>query len=185
MKILVVEDNGTLAMRIATALKNAGMLPDIASTSRQVEQALAGTEYDAILLDLGLPDRDGLQLMQDLRSRESSIPILVTTARHALHDRVSGLRAGADDYLVKPFHQEELVARLQALLRRPGKVLGRVLRIGNVPGASVPGPGHRQLLDGSRGRLAHAPIGTAPCHPPTVLDVLKLLGHRRPPDGRP
>jgi two-component system response regulator TctD len=132
MKILVVEDNGTLAMLIAAALKKAGMLPDIASTSRQAEQALAAIEYDALLLDLGLPDRDGFQLMQDLRSRGSSIPILVTTARHALYDRVSGLRAGADDYLVKPFHQEELVARLQALLRRPGKVLGRVLRIGNV-----------------------------------------------------
>ena len=132
MKILVVEDNGTLAMLIATTLKKSGMLPDIASTSQQAEQALAAIEYDALLLDLGLPDRDGFQFMQDLRMRGSSIPILVMTARHALHDRVRGLRAGADDYLVKPFHQEELIARLQALLRRPGKVLGRVLRIGNV-----------------------------------------------------
>jgi len=132
MKILIVEDNRSLAMLVADTLRKAGMLPDIASTSRQAEKALAATEYDALLLDLGLPDRDGFQLLEDLRSRGSSIPILITTARHALPDRVSGLRAGADDYLVKPFFQEELVARLLALLRRPGKVLGRVLRIGNV-----------------------------------------------------
>lgn len=132
MKILVVEDNRTLAMLIATTLKKVGMVPDIASTSRKAEKALAAIDYDALLLDLGLPDRDGFQLMQDLRSKGSSVPILVMTARHALNDRVSGLRAGADDHLVKPFDQEELVARLQALLRRPGKVLGKVLRVGNV-----------------------------------------------------
>ena len=132
VKILIVEDNRTLAMLIADSLKKAGMLPDIVGTSRQAEEALAADEYDALLLDLGLPDRDGFQLIEDLRLQGSSIPILVTTARHALLDRVSGLRAGADDYLVKPFHQEELVARLHSLLRRPGKVLGRMLRVGNL-----------------------------------------------------
>lgn len=132
MKILIVEDNATLAMLMAGTLKKAGMLPAVVNTSEQAEKALAAIEYDALLLDLGLPDRDGFQLMQDLRAQGSSIPILVTTARHALNDRVSGLRAGADDYLVKPFDQEELIARLKALLRRPRTLLGRVQRAGNV-----------------------------------------------------
>jgi len=82
MKILIVEDNRSLAMLVADTLREAGMLPDIASTSRKAEEALAAVKYDALLLDLGLPDRDGCQLIEDLRLQGSSIPILVATARH-------------------------------------------------------------------------------------------------------
>jgi DNA-binding response OmpR family regulator len=145
MKVLIVEDNRTLATLMAATLRKAGLPVDVVGTALEAEQALEASVYDALLLDLGLPDRDGLQLMEKLRSSGNAIPILVTTARHALHDRVHGLRAGADDYLVKPFAQEELVARLQALLRRPGKLLGNVLRAGNV---ELDAETHHVTIDG-------------------------------------
>lgn len=86
--------------------------------------------FDAILLDRGLPDGDGLALIDILRSSNSKTPVLVLTARDAVPDRVTGLDAGADDYLVKPFASEEMLARLRALLRRPGGALGKVLVAG-------------------------------------------------------
>jgi DNA-binding response OmpR family regulator len=88
--------------------------------------------YDAIILDLGLPDRDGLNVVADLRRDEVATPILILTARDTVDDRVAGLDRGADDYLVKPFDMKELAARLRALLRRPGRALGTVLESGNV-----------------------------------------------------
>jgi DNA-binding response OmpR family regulator len=90
------------------------------------------TVYDAAILDLGLPDGDGLQLLAELRSARNGVPILVLTARDAIEDKVSGLDAGADDYLVKPFATVELIARTKALLRRPGGALGVKLQAGNV-----------------------------------------------------
>ena len=93
---------------------------------------LATTNYAAVVLDLGLPDEDGLVLLREVRHRGDATPILVLTARDGVMDRVTGLRDGADDYLPKPFAMEELVARLQALLRRPGNLLGRRLEFGNV-----------------------------------------------------
>jgi DNA-binding response OmpR family regulator len=85
-----------------------------------------------MILDLGLPDADGLDVLTEMRDRGDATPVLILTARGSLKDRVSGLQSGADDYLVKPFALEELVARLQALLRRPGNLLGLALRLGNV-----------------------------------------------------
>ena len=93
---------------------------------------LRTTFYAALILDLGLPDGDGLALLRELRHRNNPIPVLVLTARGGLHDRVLGLRSGADDYLVKPFALEELIARLEAQLRRPGHLLGSSLRIANL-----------------------------------------------------
>ena len=86
---------------------------------------LSTTFYAALILDLGLPDGDGLALLRELRQRNNPMPVLVLTARGGLQDRVHGLRSGADDYLVKPFALEELVARLEAQLRRPGQLLGK------------------------------------------------------------
>jgi DNA-binding response OmpR family regulator len=94
-------------------------------------EALANTAYDAAILDLGLPDRDGLTLLAELRPAGNCIPILILTARDAVEDRVLGLDAGADDYLLKPFAMSELVARTKALLRRPGAALG-TLKAGNI-----------------------------------------------------
>src|SRR5947207_15766024 len=95
-------------------------------------EALANTPYDAAILDLGLPDGDGLTLLAELRPAGNHIPILILTARDAVEHRVLGLDAGADDYLVKPFAMSELIARTKALLRRPGGALGATLTAGNV-----------------------------------------------------
>ncbi len=91
-----------------------------------------GTGYSAVVLDLGLPDDDGLNVLREMRRRGIATPVLILTARSGLKDRVKGLQTGADDYLGKPFALEELVARLRALLRRPGNLLGLALNVGNV-----------------------------------------------------
>src|SRR5262249_5736269 len=91
-----------------------------------------GVPYDVVILDLGLPDGDGLKLIETIRSTRGGLPVLVLTARDSVRDRVKGLDAGADDYLVKPFATEELGARIRALLRRRGHILGAVLPAGNV-----------------------------------------------------
>jgi DNA-binding response OmpR family regulator len=90
------------------------------------------TSYAAVILDLGLPDEDGLSVLRDLRHRKNPVPVLVLTARGGVQDRVLGLRSGADDYLIKPFAFEELLARLEAHLRRPGQQLGSSLRLANL-----------------------------------------------------
>jgi DNA-binding response OmpR family regulator len=132
MRILVVEDNDELAKLLVRGLEAAAFSADLASTAADAEAALKTVRYAAIVLDLGLPDRDGVSVLKDLRGRKDATPVLVLTARSGVHDRVAGLKAGADDYLVKPFAFEELIARLQALLRRPGDMLGRVLQISNL-----------------------------------------------------
>ena len=132
MRVLIVEDNRAFASLVEARLTKSGIESDRAETVEQAEQATSMVEYAAILLDLGLPGRDGLHFLRDLRKRGKSTPVLVMTARHGLEDRVRGLREGADDYLVKPFSLEELVARLHALLRRPEKLLGQPLVVGNV-----------------------------------------------------
>jgi DNA-binding response OmpR family regulator len=132
MRLLVVEDNEALAELLTKGLNTAGFAADVVTSARDAREGLAMTRYAAIVLDLGLPDEDGLAVLRDLRARQDATPVLVLTARGGVNDRVAGLRGGADDYLVKPFAFEELVARVQALLRRPGELLGRSLRVGNV-----------------------------------------------------
>ena len=132
MRLLIVEDNEELAELIAKGLKTAGYESDVLSTVEEARAVLATTFYAAMILDLGLSDGDGLELLREIRQRDNPIPVLVLTARGGLTDRVHGLRSGADDYLVKPFALEELVARLEAQLRRPGQLLGSSLRIANL-----------------------------------------------------
>jgi DNA-binding response OmpR family regulator len=132
MRLAVVEDNAELARLLSQGLKAEGYDTDIMSTAAEARAALTATRYAALILDLGLPDGDGLSILREIRARHDPLPVLVLTARGGVHDRVSGLRNGADDYLVKPFALEELVARLEALLRRPGQLLGRSLQIGNL-----------------------------------------------------
>src|ERR1700749_1281447 len=124
MRLLIVEDNEELAELLAKGLRTAGYEADLLSTVEDARAVLSTTFYAALILDLGLPDGDGLALLRDLRQRDNPVPVLVLTARGGLHDRVQGLRSGADDYLVKPFALEELIARLEAQLRRPGQVPG-------------------------------------------------------------
>jgi DNA-binding response OmpR family regulator len=132
MRILLVEDHERLAGFIVKGLNAAGFSTDHVATCDDALSALTTTRYDAILLDLGLPDGDGLHIVRSLRDRQNSVPIMVITARDGLQDKVMGLNAGADDYLLKPFDMEELIARLRALLRRPGSALGTTLTSGNL-----------------------------------------------------
>ncbi|MFN4228400.1 response regulator [Parvibaculum sp.] len=132
MRVLIVEDNRRLSALIAKGCETAGFAADTCDDLEAARAALDTVRYDVAVLDLGLPDGDGLDLLASLRQKGSELPVLVLTARDALESRVEGLNAGADDYLLKPFAMEELIARLRALLRRPGQALGRKLTAGNV-----------------------------------------------------
>jgi DNA-binding response OmpR family regulator len=132
MRLLLVEDNEELAQLLSRRVQAAGYEADLLATAADALTAVMTTRYAAMILDLGLPDGDGLAILREMRQREDPLPVLVLTARGGLQDRVSGLRSGADDYLVKPFAFEELIARLEALLRRPGQLLGRSLQIANL-----------------------------------------------------
>ncbi|PKU26473.1 response regulator transcription factor [Telmatospirillum siberiense] len=132
MRLLLVEDNERLSSLVAAGLGKAGFSIDRASCAADGSAALRGMRYDVVVLDLGLPDADGLSLLTDLRQGGDATPVIVLTARDGVGDRVKGLNLGADDYLLKPFAMEELVARIRVLLRRPGGNLGLTLTQGNV-----------------------------------------------------
>lgn len=132
MRVLIIEDNEELARLIAKGLADAGYAVDHMATAADACQALTTTRYATIILDLGLPDADGLTLLREIRHRRDPVPVLVLTARAGVRDRVEGLKSGADDYLVKPFAFEELTARLEALLRRPHGLLGMSLTLANL-----------------------------------------------------
>ena len=117
-RLLLVEDDAPLARGIAAALAQSGYAVTIASTAAEALQLARAEEFDVGVLDLGLPDRDGIELLSELRDQRVAFPILILSARDALNDRIRGLDTGADDYLVKPFALGELEARLRALLRR-------------------------------------------------------------------
>jgi DNA-binding response OmpR family regulator len=132
MRLLLVEDETRIVEVLQVALGWAGFAVDAVETVAEARAALPLVAYDVVILDLGLPDGDGLALLAGLRRHGSRVPVLVLTARDAVEARVTGLDAGADDYLVKPFATAELIARIKALLRRPGQALGTVLEAGNV-----------------------------------------------------
>jgi len=131
MRLLVIEDEARLIEVLKSALEHAGFVVDAVDTAADAREALALVAYDAAILDLGLPDGDGLEVLAEARRAGRNIPALVLTARDAVEDRVRGLDAGADDYLIKPFAMTELIARTKALLRRPGLALGTTLEAGN------------------------------------------------------
>jgi two-component system, OmpR family, response regulator QseB len=118
MRVLLVEDDELIAHGILAGLRAHGLTADGVTTAAQADAALATIHCDVLILDLGLPDEDGMHLLQRWRAAGVTIPVLILTARDAVENRVAGLRAGADDYLLKPFDLSELVARLHALLRR-------------------------------------------------------------------
>lgn len=132
MRLILVEDNSRLAALIRDGLQNQGFAVDWCDTLDKFRRLSQLVQYDLLLLDLGLPDGDGLTLIRAMRRQENMTPILIITARGELDDRVAGLDAGADDYLCKPFQLPELVSRCRALLRRPGASLGTILAAGNV-----------------------------------------------------
>lgn len=118
MRLLLVEDEAEMASWLVRAFKQTGFVPDHAPDAATAESLLAGNDYDAVVLDLRLPDKHGLALLSDMRKAGNRTPVLVLTAQGSLQDRVKGLNVGADDFLTKPFAIEELEARLAALVRR-------------------------------------------------------------------
>lgn len=118
MKILLVEDNTPLSSQLSEALGRRGYAVDVANDGIDAEHLGNEWSYDAVILDLGLPRQSGLDVLRNWRKRGNSVPVLILTARDAWHEKVDGFNAGADDYLAKPFHVEELCARIGALIRR-------------------------------------------------------------------
>ena len=120
MRVLLVEDDAMIGEAVIQALKDAALTADWVQDGAAALAALAVDEHDAVLLDLGLPRKGGIEVLREYRSRGGSAPIVIVTARDAVEDRIAGLDLGADDYLVKPFDVGELLARLRAVVRRKG-----------------------------------------------------------------
>ena len=118
MRVLLAEDDNMIAQAVASNLKDSGYAVDWVKNGSQVSTALQAQNYDLLLLDLGLPGKDGLDVLTQIRHEGSKTPVLIVTARDDLHSRLNGLDGGADDYIVKPFDMAELQARMRAVLRR-------------------------------------------------------------------
>ena len=132
MRLLIVEDHQRLCQAIAESLRAQGFAVDTSASATEGLRLWRAADYDAVVLDLMLPDGTGLGALKEMRDRGNTTPVLILTALGSIEDRVRGLDGGADDYLVKPFAMQELIARLRALLRRPGAALGRTLTLGRV-----------------------------------------------------
>jgi len=132
VRLLLVEDDTMLGRAMRQGLASAGFAVDWVTDGRAAELALANGVYDLALLDLGLPGKDGMTLLAELRGRHDALPVLIVTARDSVADRIAGLNAGADDYVLKPFDLDELVARVRALLRRRAGAAGPVLECGGI-----------------------------------------------------
>lgn len=132
MRLLLLEDSDRLRLLLSETLREAGYLLDEVATAAAFQEAADEVKYDLLIVDLGLPDGDGLDIIRALRSRKISTPVLVITARSSVNDRIVGLDVGADDYLVKPFNHSEFLARVRALLRRLPNFAGPEYRIGKL-----------------------------------------------------
>jgi len=178
VRLLLVEDDSQLAGNLRQALELAGFAVD--GIDNGVDAEFMGDEepYDAIILDLGLPRRSGLEVLRNWRARDNRVPVLVLTARDAWHEKVEGFQAGADDYLGKPFHVEELVARINALLRRASGQAGGQLHVNGLEldeerqAVRTPG-GELVELTGTEFRLLRYFM----LHPQTILSKSRLTEH--------
>lgn len=173
MRLLIVEDDAELGNALRTRLVRDGYAVDLAVNGVDGGHLGATEPYDAVILDLGLPDRPGLAVLREWRAAGNLVPVLILTARDGWSERVEGLQAGADDYLGKPFHPEELLARIQALLRRAATARSPQLRVGP------------WRLDEARQRLvadAETPQGPAREHPLTATEFRLLRYFMRHPD---
>ena len=177
MRVLIVEDNTELARQVKSTLTHERYVVDIASDGEE-GLFLAETEpYDAVILDLGLPRLDGLSVLQRLRQAGNEVPILILTSRDTWREKVTGLRAGADDYLAKPFEFEELLARLEALIRRASGHASPLLTCSNVVldtnGARVTVDGHPVELTA----LEYRTLEYLMQHPDKVVSKTELTEH--------
>ena len=161
MRILLIEDSDRLRELVSEAIRDAGWKIDALPTAELGRSALVDREYDLLLLDLGLPDEDGIDVLKSLRAAKMQIPVLILTARGAIDERIVGLDAGADDYLAKPFHNGELIARIRALMRRAPVTTMPVLEYGAI----------QMDVASRRVTCASAEISLAP----SEKDLLELL----------
>ncbi len=146
MRLLLVEDDRMIGESLRKALRQSGFAADWVRDGRAAESTIASERFDLVLLDLGLPQRDGMEVLQAMRARGDRTPVIVLTARDALSSRVSGLDAGADDYVVKPFELDELLARIRAVMRRHAGRAEPALVVGDV------------TLDPATRQVAHAGV---------------------------
>ncbi|MCS3508519.1 response regulator [Achromobacter sp. AGC78] len=146
MRILLVEDDLMIGESVLDCLRAEHYAVDWVRDGNAAELALRTDTYDLILLDLGLPKRDGLALLRDLRTRKDRTPVLIATARDAVSDRIAGLDAGADDYIVKPYDVDELLARMRALIRRSA---GRAEPVFEHDGITIDPQAHAAMVDGT------------------------------------
>ena len=177
MRILIVEDDPDLADLLVRTVRQAAWAPDVATTGRSALDALPSQAYDLVILDRGLPDMDGVLVCREWRARGGKTPVLMLTARGALSERVEGLDSGADDYLVKPFAAEELLARLRALARRPDEALPVVLRFEDLEvdtATRTVRRGGRAIRYSAR---EYALLEYLMRHPNQVLDRGRILDH--------
>ena len=143
MRILLLEDNADLADAITSRLKSKDFVVDIASNIQAAESALAVGSFDLALFDLSLPDGSSLASLQKLRRQGKTIPVIIITARDQISDRITGLEAGADDYLVKPFDLDEMIARIHTIMRRYEGNPNPVIKFGNI---QIDQSGHRVFV---------------------------------------
>lgn len=132
MRVLLVEDDRMIAQGLQTALRQDSYTVDWTADGRAAAAALHAAHFDLVLLDLGLPERDGLDVLRELRRRGDATPVIIVTARDDLQDRIAGLDAGADDYIVKPFDLDEVAARMRSVLRRAGGRGDPCIRVGAI-----------------------------------------------------
>jgi len=177
MRLLVVEDDPEVSAFLVRVLREAAWAADAVRTGAQALKALAASEYDLVILDIGLPDIDGFEVCRVLRERGDRTPVLMLTARDAVNDRVRGLDAGADDYLPKPFAVSELLARLRSLARRPAGTLEPVLKVADLqldPATRGARRADREIALTSR---EYALLEYLMRNPRQVLSRAKILGH--------
>ena len=178
MRILIVEDDFAIADSVQQVLRKSGYAVDMAHNGIDAEFMGNAEPYDLIILDLGLPQRPGLEVLQNWRNKGNKVPVLVLTARDAWHERVDGLKAGADDYLGKPFHMEELLARIDALVRRahgnasPGLQSAEV-HLDEEQQIATDSEGNEHELTGTEFRLLRYFM----THPGVILSKSRLVEH--------
>lgn len=156
MRVLIVDDDEDLGDLAQAHLRRAGLTVDRAGDVEEARASCAGVAYDAVVLDLGLPDGDGLALLAEFRKAKRQFPVLILSGRGRAEQRVAGLKAGADDYLAKPFDVAELVARVQALLRRPATIVSTATGVGNL---AVDVEAQVARVDGTDLRLTRRELG--------------------------
>ena len=178
MRLLLVEDDAALVSHLQPELTRQGYAVDHADNGIDAELKAELESYDAVILDLGLPGRPGLEVLQNWRQKGNKVPVIILTARDAWHERVDGFKAGADDYLCKPFHSEELIVRIQALIRRSHDMTGQHISCGGLTldeerqQVTLP-DGQTLELTGTEFRLLRVFM----LHPGKILSKTRLTEH--------